>query len=180
MEYSVDILLVEDTSTQSILMQHMLNSAGYSVHACISAEDALKYIKSARPAMILSDINLPEMDGFQLSRFIKDNAELRSTPVVLLIAFKDREDVFRALESGADDLMLKLLHRDYFIPSFSSIWHRVSSPGPNNAIIKTSVQYGSTSRRIEGSSIQILNMLFSCFDTVVHQQSLQSRSHSSH
>jgi len=169
---NVDVLLVEDTSTQSILMQHMLGGAGFTVIDFVAAEDAIEYLRIARPKLLITDINLPGMDGFQLSKLVKNEPELSSVPVVLLLSFKDREDLSRAIDSQADDLMLKLLKKDYFVPSFSAIWHRLVSSDPSSvAAVDRAVD---EQRLAEFQAVRLLNMLSTCFETLVHQQRSQA------
>ena len=86
---TIDILLVEDTSTQAIIMKLMIESSGLSVEIKKTAEDALVYLESVRPGVVLSDINLPEMDGYEMTRIIKSNGNWKGIHVVLLVAFKD-------------------------------------------------------------------------------------------
>ncbi|MBX9688755.1 MAG: response regulator [Candidatus Obscuribacterales bacterium] len=161
----VDVLLVEDTSTQAIIMQQMLISAGQSVQIKKSAEDALSFLESEKPSIILTDINLPEMDGYEMSRKIKADPSLKDVPVVLLVALKNRDEIVEIIESNADSFMLKLLRKDYFIPTFQEILKNTrDSANPVTAAIK-----------IEGKEIycrpqNILNMLLSCVDIVVNQQ----------
>ena len=67
----------------------------------------MEFVNGYRPALVLSDIMMPEMDGYELCRCIKANADTRSIPVILLTALADRRDVIEGLACGADSFIGK-------------------------------------------------------------------------
>src|SRR4051794_18221681 len=96
------ILIVEDSLTQAMMLQRLLSSHGFDVKAARNGREALTAMDCELPSLVITDINMPEMDGYELCRRIKDAAASRETPVILLTSLSDPRDILRGLECGAD------------------------------------------------------------------------------
>lgn len=96
------ILVVEDEESLLKLESILLTSKGYAVRGVANGQAALDAIGEEHPDLILLDIMLPEMDGFEVCRRIKADPETRHIPVVMLTAKKSREDMAHGQEVGAD------------------------------------------------------------------------------
>lgn len=168
MENEFDVLLVEDTSTQAVIMKQSLSAGGYSVKIAKSAEDALDFMSSNKVCYVLTDINLPEMDGYELSRIIKAESKWQDVAVILLVTLKDVDDIVGILESKADNFMLKELRRDYFLSAFqraSQISKCVDHADPK---YKLRLHEEVT---VDCSPQCLANMLISSVHAIVHNQS---------
>jgi PAS domain S-box-containing protein len=115
------ILVVEDSPTQAMLLQHLLEKNGYEAVVASSGKQALDVLETFRPALIISDIVMPEMDGFEMSKAIKGDARLRSIPVILLTALSDPEDVIRGMEARVDFYLTKPYDEDFLLSKVASI-----------------------------------------------------------
>src|ERR1039458_4872075 len=102
-----DILIVEDSPTQTEHLRHILEQNDYQVRIATDGREALGVMADWKPSLIISDIVMPEMDGFELCRRIKSDQRYRDIPVVLLTALDDPHDVIKALECGADNFISK-------------------------------------------------------------------------
>src|ERR1043166_9014649 len=117
----VKILIAEDSRTQAQRLRHILEQQGYQVEVASNGRLALQMAPQFRPAMIISDVLMPEMDDYELSRRIKADADLCDIPVILVTTLSDPQDVIRGLECGADNFILKpydaadLLNRVRFV-----------------------------------------------------------------
>lgn len=100
------VLIVEDNRELMMLMQQLL-STKYHVQTASNGQQALDIIRTHRPDIIISDIMMPEMDGYELTRHIKQDEDLSHLPIILLTAKTQEEDVQEALEAGADDYIHK-------------------------------------------------------------------------
>ena len=118
------ILLVEDTLTQAMLMQHQLKKAGYTVKLARSAKAALDELEKEMYGLILSDINMPGMDGYELCRELKSSDRFKSIPFILLATPVEQAEILRMLESGADNFILKV----YDEPAFLKNWTKLLQP----------------------------------------------------
>ena len=96
------ILIVEDEESLLKLESILLTSKGYDVRGVSNGQQALDAIQEERPDLVLLDIMLPEIDGFEVCQRIKDNPETKDIPVIMLTAKKSREDMARGEKVGAD------------------------------------------------------------------------------
>ena len=101
------ILIVEDEESLLKLESILLSSKGYSVTGVMDGKAALEEIKKNRPDLVLLDVMLPEMDGFEVCRRIKEESETAGIPVVMLTAKKSNQDIERGRQVGADAYITK-------------------------------------------------------------------------
>lgn len=96
------ILIVEDEESLLKLESILLTSKGYEVQGVGDGRAALEAISRSKPDLVLLDIMLPEIDGFEVCRRIKADDETKHIPVIMLTAKKSREDMARGEQVGAD------------------------------------------------------------------------------
>lgn len=101
------ILVVEDNPLNSKLVEALLKRCGYVVTIAEDAEAALNILKDNRPALILMDIQLPGMDGLQLTRLLKRNPQTKDILILALTAYAMDSDRKKILEAGCDGYMAK-------------------------------------------------------------------------
>jgi twitching motility two-component system response regulator PilG len=96
------ILIVEDEESLLKLESILLTSRGYEVKGVADGRTALDVLATLKPDLVLLDIMLPEMDGFEVCRQIKASESTKHIPVIMLTAKKSREDMVRGEQVGAD------------------------------------------------------------------------------
>ena len=101
------ILLVEDNELNRDMLSRRLARRGYEVVMAVDGEQALRVAANTQPALILMDLSLPVMDGWEATRCLKADAALRLTPVIALSAHAMEGDRQRALDAGCDDFDTK-------------------------------------------------------------------------
>ncbi|WP_109480778.1 response regulator [Paraburkholderia sp. C35] len=101
------LLVVDDNADLRDYMRRILSAAGHEVHVAADGEAALAAAREVQPDLIVSDVMMPKLDGFGLLRKLRDDADLRETPVLLLSARAGEEAKVGGLESGADDYLIK-------------------------------------------------------------------------
>ena len=106
------LLAVDDTAASLKLLTHLLSAEGYEVRAAISGELALHAAASAPPELILLDIRMPGMDGFEVCRRLKAQPETRGVPVIFVSAVTDAEEKLQGFAAGAVDFVTKPYQRD--------------------------------------------------------------------
>lgn len=106
------ILLVEDDKFLRELITKKLKSEKYEVVETVDGESGLAKIKEIKPDLILLDLILPGIDGFEVLSRLKDNAAIRSIPVIVLSNLSQQEEIDKALNLGAADFLIKA----HFIP----------------------------------------------------------------
>ena len=101
------VLVVEDSPTQAESLRSLLAEDGYAVTVAANGAAALAAARRRAPAIVISDIVMPEMDGYALCKAIKADPALKETPVVLLTSLTNSLDVIKGLECGADNFIRK-------------------------------------------------------------------------
>src|SRR6266508_73862 len=110
-----DILIVEDSPTQAERLKYILEHHRYRFSAARHGQEALVILAAHPPRLVISDVIMPEMDGYQLCRHIKQDEKLKSIPVILLTSLNDPIDVVKGLECGADDFIFKPYDEQYLL-----------------------------------------------------------------
>ena len=106
------ILYVEDNPDNRLLVKRILLAEDYSLLEAIDGKDALNVLRTARPDLILMDINMPDMDGYTLTAKIKSLPGFERIPILALTANVMRGDKERTLEAGCDGYIQKPLDID--------------------------------------------------------------------
>ncbi|MBD2432600.1 MULTISPECIES: hybrid sensor histidine kinase/response regulator [Fischerella] len=109
-DYKANILVVDDTPDNLRLLSAMLTSQGYEVRKALSGKMALTACQMVLPDVILLDINMPEMDGYEVCRQLKANEKTRPIPVIFISALDDVLDKVQAFDVGGVDYITKPFH----------------------------------------------------------------------
>lgn len=116
------ILIVDDSSTNNLLFQHLLEDEGYTVIIADNGEDAIKMADNDRPHLILLDIMLPGVDGFQVLQELKENKKTTDIPVVMVTAKNDTWSMKKSMELGAYDYVVKPIQIESFLEKIKDIF----------------------------------------------------------
>ena len=101
------ILIIEDNPSNLKLAKICLEKVGYKVITSVTAEEGLDILRDLKPDMILMDLQLPQMDGLQLTSLLKKNPQTRDIIIIALTAYAMEGDELRALSSGCDGYISK-------------------------------------------------------------------------
>lgn len=101
------ILIVDDEKDIIELIKYNLKIEGYSILTAETGEAAVKIAKQSRPDLIVLDLMLPGMDGFEVTRYLRSSSDTRDLPIVMLTAKGDESDIITGLELGANDYISK-------------------------------------------------------------------------
>ena len=125
------ILLVEDNEVNRRLAEFLLRSQGYEVLEAATAEAAFEILATERPDLIVMDIQLPDMDGLEATRRLKEDPVLRHIPVVAVTSFAMTGDQQRAIAAGCIGYITKPIDKTTFIGEIAShlvegdrVWNR--------------------------------------------------------
>ena len=105
------IMLVDDNVQNLELLQAYLEELGCPIRTATDGQEALDLVAHDQPDIILLDIMMPRMSGFQICKKIKGSAETRGIPIIMVTALNEVSDVERAVECGADDFLTKPVNR---------------------------------------------------------------------
>ena len=170
-----EILIVEDSPTQAERLRRLIESKGYKTRVATNGRLALAVLHEHPPALVLSDIIMPEMNGYELCRAIKEDPALRAIPVFLVTALNDAKDIIRGLECGADNFIRKPYADEYLL---SRISHMLVSLKLRQAPQADGIALylGNQEHFIHAGRQQILDLLISIYEQAVQVNSeLQAR-----
>lgn len=115
------ILVVEDSKTQARQLEESLRSLGCRVSLAYNGKEALDLMRQERPILVIADILMPELDGYQLCKIVKADDKLKEVPVVLITQLSDPHEIVRGMECGADDFIVKPYNEDFLLTRIQSI-----------------------------------------------------------
>lgn len=114
------ILVVEDSPVVRMLVEQHLESAGHTVMTASDGNEALQLIAAILPDLILSDLDMPNLDGFGLLSAIRSQEHLAKVPVIFLTSFDDMETFRRSAVLGANEFVNKPFNRTVLLNAISS------------------------------------------------------------
>ncbi|SHG40765.1 hybrid sensor histidine kinase/response regulator [Massilia sp. CF038] len=170
-----EILIVEDSPTQAERLRRLIQSRSYRVRVAANGRLALALLREHRPHLVLSDIIMPELNGYELCRAIKEDPELRDIPVILVTALNDPKDIIRGIECGADNFIRKPYAEEYLL---SRISHMLVNQKLREAQSTEGIALylGEQKHFIHAGRQQILDLLISTYEQAVQVNSeLQAR-----
>lgn len=171
------ILVVEDSPTQAQQLQYMLEQHGYEVSIASNGRIALEMLPTFKPALVISDVNMPEMDGYELSRRIKADESFGKTPLILVTTMSDPHDVIRGLECGADNFLTKPYDEDYLVSRVRYALANRELHESNNAGMGVEIFFNGHRHFITADRLQILNLLLSTYDAAIQRNKELNRNH---
>jgi PAS domain S-box-containing protein len=163
------ILIVEDSEIQAIMLKHILVRNGYTVTWAKNGADGLAAALQQRPALVISDIMMPVMDGYQMSREIKQQEAIKDLPILLLTQLSEPEEVIRGLESGAANYITKPYNANFLLSKVESI---LENPEIfNNIPEKKSIEFDYRGKHytVHAGRTQTLGFLLSTYENAVLQ-----------
>lgn len=102
-----NILVVDDSNTNLVLLEAVFSSNGYTIFTAISVKDAFSIIKNNTPALILLDLNMPELSGYDFLEKIKADIELKDIPIIIVSALSDEASISKSISLGASEFVKK-------------------------------------------------------------------------
>lgn len=109
------ILIIEDNEQNIYLMHFLLESRGYTVIEALNGPDGIVHAKQDKPDIILLDIQLPEMDGYEIARIIRKTPGIENTPIIAVTSYAMAGDREKILAAGATDYIEKPINPQTFV-----------------------------------------------------------------
>jgi DNA-binding response OmpR family regulator len=166
---SKKIAVIEDNKTNIKLIRYQLEMEGFDVHIEETGNAGLKMIKNQKPDMVILDIGLPDIDGFELCKTLRKDKVTKDYPIIMLTAKGEDRDKIEGLKLGADDYITKPYNADELILRIKNLLTRSIKYKENNGFKKVKeleVDYSKREVKVKGklvnltfSEYQILNLL---------------------
>jgi hypothetical protein len=163
------ILIAEDSPTQSMNLQYLLERHDCQVTACANGAEALAHARKHKPDVIISDIVMPLMNGYELCRALKSDPGLRDVPVLLVTSLNDPEDVLRGLDAGADSFILKPYEENFLINRVRFVMVHRQMRRVDRGEIGLEINLNDRTHFITSDRLQILNLLLSTYEAAIQR-----------
>lgn len=169
MTREIEILIVEDSPTQAAHLKDVLERHNYRVAVASSGEEALASIRARKPTIVISDILMPGMDGYELCRRIKADETLRDVPVILLTALSDPLDVVRGLQCEADNFIVKSSREELLLSRIQYILANRELRKHTKAEVGFEIFFAGQKHFLTAERLQIVDLLFSTFEQAIEK-----------
>ena len=165
MTEKIEVLIAEDSRIQAKMLRKKLEAAGYTVRWAENGKLGIEMTKEQRPAIIISDIEMPEMTGYEFCESVKSDAQLKTIPFILLSTLSEAEDIIRGLHVGADNYVTKPYDPEYLLSRVSDL---LSTPlGDDDDETELQVKLAGKEYTVKAGKQQVLNLLVSTFENAV-------------
>jgi len=122
------ILVVDDSTTNVVLLEAILDEKGYLIETALNAKEAYSIIDRESPDLILLDLLMPKISGFDFLEEIRKNEKTKDTPVIVVSALTDEENVEKIMKMGAIDFIKKPIDLQYLVDKVESTLQNAYNP----------------------------------------------------
>ena len=162
---AMNVLVVEDSRTQAEFIRQILETAGYNVILAGNGAEAIKQVETARPDIVLTDILMPGIDGYELCRRIKQqNPDL---PVIMVTVLFDPADVLKGLAAGADSFIVKPPNPEHVCSQIEAVMRGREMAGATEVSEELEIPFNGSTYTIKAGKLQIVNTLLSTYTIAV-------------
>lgn len=169
-DHNRTIVIAEDSLTQGENVKFILEEHGYRVIHCLNGKKALIQVQKTSPMMIISDVIMPVMDGYEFCKKVKSDSKLGRTPFMLLTSLTDVKDILQGLDCGADSFVMKPFEKDHLLSRIDSLLDQNSIMDEKEFTWeRVDILYSGEKLQVSSSRYQILNMLLSTYEGAVQK-----------
>lgn len=171
----IKILIAEDSPTQAQRLRYILEKQGYHVTHAANGRLALEALRRDQPTLIISDVVMPEMDGYELCRSVKSDPTLADLPVILVTTLSDPGDVIRGLECRADNFILKPYDDRHLVDRVEFMLRNRELRPSEPAAPDVEIFFNGQRHVITANRRQILTLLLSTYDAAMQRNKQLNR-----
>ena len=163
------VLAVEDSIVQAKMLKYFFESNNINAKIFGNAEDALESARQNPPVLVVSDIVMPGMDGYQFCRTLKNDPLLGDLPVILLTSLHDPLDIVKGLQAGADNFITKPYEEQYLLSRIQYLLANrdMRRSGAGDMVIE--IVFQGNKYQINSDKKQILNLLLSVYEAAINR-----------
>jgi len=158
------VLIAEDSLTQAVHLQSLLEGHQCEVRVVGDGVEALELVARARPDIVISDVVMPNMDGYELCRRLKSQPETAGIPLILVTTLTDPRDVVRGLACGADNFITKPYDETYLLSRMRYLLVNYEHRAHERVQIGIEVELDGERHFITAARQQILDLLISIYE----------------
>lgn len=163
---NADILIVEDSNTQALLLKNNLEKYQISTRIAKDGVEALEQLKISQPNLIISDIEMPRMNGYDFCRQVKADQSFKNIPIILLTNLTDALDVIKGMECGADSFLTKPCEINLLLSTIQNVTKN-SKIQNNYKKEKLEFFFGGQTHKLDVNEVQITQLLLSTYSSAI-------------
>ncbi len=165
---NTEILIVEDSATQAQLLAAIIARQGYIPVIATNGRRGMEAVRSSPPALVISDIVMPEMNGYEFCAALKQDPDFGHIPVILLTTLSDPNDIVRGLQAGADGYVTKPFDVKILLSRITTFLEMPPEP-PQLPNLPLDVVYAGQHHQVHSGRRQMLNLLLGVYEDAVQQ-----------
>jgi putative nucleotidyltransferase with HDIG domain len=170
---AAEILILEDSRAQAERLRRVLARRGYSVVHAKDGVEGLKVLAESTPHLIISDVWMPNLDGYGFCWAVKKDARLADVPIILLTSLAEPKDIVKGLNAGADYYLTKPYNEELLLSMVDSIIDNGVSPQKAQGTGCLEIRSRGRTEQISAKPRQIANFLFSTYENLLfHNEEL--------
>lgn len=167
------ILVVDDHPALVTLTRHKLIQKGYEVLTAQNGEDALEITRTEYPDLILSDIEMPVMNGFDLCKSIKNDSRLSKIPIILVTSMVTTAHIMKGIEAGADNYLTKPFDDETLYTKIEELL--LNPPIPKNEVETVELNIEGKNYKVQANYSHLVNLLISTYKNTLAQNNQLSK-----
>jgi len=170
------VLVVEDSATQAVQLRRLLEREGFEVEVATDGAEGVARCRAASFDVVLSDVVMPELSGYDVCRHLKADAATREIPVILLTTLNEPTDIVEALECGADNFITKPYELGYLLDRVRTVLANTRLRARPNGSRETTLLFMGKRVTIGSEKEQILGLLMASFEDTLRSKRELERS----
>ena len=164
-----EILIAEDSITQSTQLAHLLESNLYKVSIAQNGKQAMDSLSKHRPSLVITDILMPEMNGYELCKKIKSNKDTEDIPVILLTRLSDPEEIIEGLSCGADSFITKPYNEKHLLSNIRKILSIENGLDYQKVPFGVQILFNGEKRTIQAEQQNVIKLMLDIYEGAIYQ-----------
>ncbi|ACS79354.1 response regulator [Maridesulfovibrio salexigens] len=165
------ILVVEDSLTQAVKLEYILFEKGFKVSLVSNGENALQLLEDKDVDLVISDVVMPGMDGYELCEKIRKNSRYKDVPVILLTSLSEPGDIIKGLKSGATNFVTKPYDEGFLISRIESVLKNKYFDSESSTVQEVDFEFQGDKHVLKADFSQVFHLLLATYENTL----LQSR-----
>jgi PAS domain S-box-containing protein len=169
---SPEILIAEDSPTQATQIKHLLETHHYKVSVTRNGKQAMDWLTKHKPSLVISDILMPEMNGYELCKKIKSNKSTSHIPVILLTRLSDSEEIIEGLSCGADSFITKPFNEDHLLSNIARFISDENHTNQKKVTFGVQILYKGEKRLIQAEQQNVIMLMLDIYEAAIQQNEM--------
>ncbi|MGB8491731.1 MAG: PAS domain S-box protein, partial [Bacteroidales bacterium] len=166
---SEEILIVEDSPTQAEQLRHLLETHNYRSEIASNGREAFTWLSAHKPSMVISDVIMPGINGFELCKIIKTGKSTSDIPVILVTSLSNTEEVISGLTAGADSILTKPYNDEHLLSCVAKVLDQYDRGEIVRETENVQINYGGRKRIIHTEPQKVINLLLDIYQGAIYQ-----------